>query len=156
MLFFVGTNRLIFCGDISRKKDNMDPADLWYLGHVFSATGEAQLSKDWPTLVIQQLPLNALLPIFSLSPHFQPTLSFPLAALWQAPVSKSFNLFNICTRVTLIVGLPPRLTSFWIISFQIFLQIYSNSVSNSPGWNNQCRPDLHFALWKETMSHICG
>ena len=121
-----------FCGDIPRKKENMEPADPRYLGHVFSATGEAQLSKDWPTLVIQQLPLNALLPIFSLSPHFQPTLSFPLTALWQAPVSKSFNLFNICTRVTLIVGLPPRLTSVWIISSQIFLQISSSFVSNSP------------------------
>ena len=36
------------------------------------------------------------------------------------------------TSVTLIVGLPPRLTSFWIISFQISSQISSNFLSNSP------------------------
>ena len=41
-------------------------------------------------------------------------------------------LILVLSRVTLIVGLPPRLTSFWIISSQILLQISSNCVSNSP------------------------
>ena len=42
---------------------------------------------------------------------------------------------NTQSRVTLIEGLPPRLTSFWIISFKFplkFPQFSSNFLSNSP------------------------
>ena len=48
------------------------------------------------------------------------------------------HCLHCCPRVTFIAGLPPRMTSFWIISSQTslnllkFLHISSNFLSNSP------------------------
>ena len=91
--------------------------------------------------------------------HFKQHLSHCLFPFYFAqmlkrnPPQKRFYRLNRifcivigCDRVTLIMGLPPRLTSFWIILSQIF----KFSISSQAGWNNKCHPGVRYNLfWSE-------
>ena len=68
-----------------------------------------------------------------------------------------------CYRVTIIVGLPTSLTSFWIISSQIFANILKFplefSISSQPGW--QLKPPWPVRVLKGTavfhlMQRFCS
>ena len=55
-----------------------------------------------------------------------------------------------CERLTLIVGPPPRLTSFWIISSQISSQVLHFLPGRLAAWNNKCHPVVWYNLfWSE-------
>ena len=102
------------------QKSNYVPAKKW------NFAGALLCKKDWThfTLALSLEPSNTCLS----------RIWITLTLSWASTISK-----RCCrSRVTLIVGLPSRLTSFWIISspnssmFLRFPQNSTNFLSNSP------------------------
>ena len=70
-------------------------------------------------------------------------------------VSRSKSWGAAKTRVTFIVGLPPRLTSFWIISSQIPSQIPSNFLKFPLKFSISSQPDWQAGTIKVTLPKTC-
>ena len=94
--------------------------DIWFCIFLLSFLGVRKLhakfhvlDENWPTNNFQKLSILWLL--FS---HMS-VREKEVVKVEEMKVKKKRFLFTLWHRVTLIVGLPPRLTSFWIISSQI-------------------------------------